>query len=266
MSLKKLTVLATATLTATFVIADLAQAANLASYRAVYNARLSEASSGVNITAVTGQIAYGAKRTCGAWLVNQAGGMYFQTAAGDVIPQPLNYSSWESEDGLQFRFSVMGDEPDATILGGAKRTGLGGEVQFSKPEPMNFTLPEGTIFPFEHTAYILDQAVKGNTQFENYVFDGTDVEGAKLLVTFVSPMSGDISQHISKFSDQALKNRGWNFRMAYFNPEERSSVPIYEIEADLLDNGVPVRWVMDYGDFAVELRMDKFESLPDPNC
>ncbi|MCW8916885.1 MAG: cell envelope integrity EipB family protein [Magnetovibrio sp.] len=266
MSFKKLILVVTATLTATFAVVSLAQAANLASYRAVYNARLSNVSNGANVTAVTGQIAYGAKRTCGAWLVNQAGGMYFQTTTGDVIPQPLNYSSWESEDGLQFRFSVMGDEPDTTILGGAKRTGLGGEAQFTKPEPVNFTLPEGTIFPFEHTAYILDQAQAGHTQFENYVFDGTDVEGAKLLVTFVTAMSGDVVERLSSFSAPALKKTGWNFRMAYFDPAERSSVPIYEIEADFLDNGIPVRWVMDYGDFAIELRMEKFESLPDPNC
>ncbi|MEG3619182.1 DUF1849 family protein [Magnetovibrio sp. PR-2] len=243
-----------------------AEAANLVSYRAIYDVRLSEARSGSAVTAASGQIAYGTKENCDSWIINQTGAMFLQTSEGDVLPQPLNFSAWESQDGTQYRFSVMGEDADATILGGAKKQGEAGAAEFSKPQSLRFDLPKGTLFPMVHTDHIINQAQKGVMQFQNYVFEGTDVEGAKLLVTFVSPLSSLAESFTKSLSDTALTRPGWNFRLAYFNPEDQASIPMYEIEADYLDNGVPVRWVLDYGDFSVEMGLSKFETLPAPEC
>lgn len=259
---------ATAGLTALVLVGTAWQAvaANLVSYRAVYDVRLSESRNGSLVTAASGQIAYGTKQSCDSWIISQTGAMYLQTAEGDVLPQPLNFSAWESQDGTQYRFSVMGEDPDAAILGGAEKNGEVGEATFSRPQSVRFDLPKGTLFPMVHTDHIINQAQKGVTQFQNYVFEGTDVEGAKLLVTFVSPLSAMAQQYTQAVSDKALSRPGWNFRLAYFDPEDPASVPMYEIEADYLDNGVPVRWVLDYGDFSVEMGMSKFETLSPPDC
>ncbi|HEY9081127.1 EipB family protein [Magnetovibrio sp.] len=251
------------------VFAGAVQAADLVSYRAVYDVRLADAKRGSNVSAASGQIAYGVKQTCDGWLVNQTGTMYLQTATGDVVPQGLNFSSWESVDGTRYRFSVMGDETDSDIILGAasmSKTPNGGEAQFSKPEPATFALPAGTLFPMEHTVHILDQAALGKSQFENSVFEGTDVEGEKLLVSFVSPLSARAQTMAARFKDAALTHPGWNFRLAYFDPASQTGEPLYEIEADYLDNGIPVRWMLDYGDFTVEMGMTKVEILPKPDC
>ena len=244
-------------------------AANLVSYRAVYDVRLVDAKPGASISAASGQIAYGVKKTCDGWLVNQTGTMYLQATTGDVIPQSLNFSSWEAADGTQYRFTVMGSDGDSdVILGGAKmsKSHSGGEAQFSKPEPATFPLPARTLFPMEHTNHILDQAARGQSQFENFVFEGTDVEGAKLLVTFVSALSPRSQALSGRFKTEALARPGWNFRLAYFEPTSQTGEPMYEIEADYLDNGIPVRWMLDYGDFTVEMGMSKIEVLAKPDC
>jgi len=268
MPLKPIFSLATAACLMVGVAAP-ALAANMASYRAVYDVRLAEAKRGSAVSAASGQIAYGVKEACEAWLVNQTGTMYLQTTEGDVLPQTLNFSSWEAHDGTQYRFTVMGDEIDDTILGGAhlsKDGQAGGEAQFAKPEAATFPLPARTVFPMEHTEHILAQALAGKTQFQNTVFEGTDVEGAKLLVTFVSPLSDRAKTMSSRFKMDALKRPGWTFRLAYFDPVSQDSEPMYEIEADYLDNGIPVRWMLDYGDFTVEMGMSKIEILPAPDC
>jgi len=246
-----------------------AHAENLLSYRAVYDVRLVDAKPGANVAAASGQIAYGVKKTCDGWLVNQSGTMYLQTSEGDVIPQTLNFSSWEADDASQYRFTVMGDQgDDDVILGGAKMTKTrdSGEAQFVRPEAVTFSLPAGTMFPIEHTKHILAQAARGISQFENSVFEGTDIEGAKLLVTFVSAISTRSQALSDQFKSQALKRPGWNFRLAYFEPTSQTGEPMYEIEADYLDNGIPVRWMLDYGDFTVEMAMSKMEVLPKPDC
>ncbi|MBL4614708.1 MAG: DUF1849 family protein [Magnetovibrio sp.] len=252
-----------------------AQAANLVSYRAIYDVRLADAKRGSNISAATGQIAYGVKEACDSWLANQSSNMYLQTTNGDVIPQVVSFSSWESRDGKHYRFIGTDDgDEEGDIFGSAKMpqgngpdngTGVG-EARFSKPQDAIFKLPSGTMFPVQHTKHILKQARDGQTQFQNMVFEGIDVEGAKLLVTFVSPLSERARDLSKQFSAQALNRPGWNFRLAYFDPTSQTGVPMYEIEADYLDNGVPIRWLMDYGDFTIEMSVSKIEILPRPDC
>lgn len=244
-------------------------AASMASYRAVYDIRLNEAKRGSNVSAASGKLAYGVKKTCDGWLVSQSGAMYLQTTTGEVLTQPLTFSSWESADGAEYRFTSM-DDPEGgdVILGAARRSkdAKGGQAEFSKPQAAQFTLPTGTMFPVEHTVHILRQAAAGKSQFQNMVFEGVSVEGAKLLVTFVSAMSGQALDAAKRLSQKELNRPGWNFRLAYFDVESQTGEPMYEIEADYLDNGIPVRWLLDYGDFTVEMGMSKIEFLPEPDC
>ncbi len=241
-------------------------AANLVSYRAVYDIRMASAKPGAGFASASGQLAYGVKQACDAWLVNQAGTTHVETTDGDVISWPMNFSSWESSDGAHYRFTVMGDDVSPTILGGARMGADGGEAKFSKPEAAVFALSSDTLFPMVHTAYILDQAGQGKTQLQNMVFEGISVEGSKLLVTFVSTLSKRAGTIAGRFNLDAVKRPGWTFRLAYFDPVSRASEPMYEIEADYLDNGIPVRWMIDYGDYVLEMDMTKIEILPRPDC
>lgn len=246
-----------------------AEAGQLVSYRALYDVRLANVMRGANVTDAGGKVAYGVKETCDAWVANQSTSMQFQTNTGDVISQSVTFSSWEAHDGTLYRFTGAEDGNDAaTILGGAKlaRAGAGGEAQFTKPEAHTYKLPIKTMFPVKHTEHILEAAAAGNTQFENMVFEGIEVEGAKLLVTFVSTMSKSATMMAARQDSPQMKRPGWNFRMAYFDPTSQAGAPMYEIEVDYLDNGIPVRWVLDYGEFSVEMGLSKIDILPPPTC
>lgn len=252
-----------------FAFGGQAWAAGMVSYRAVYDIRLADAKRGSSVSGASGKLAYGVKKTCDGWLVSQTGTMYFQTTVGDVLPQPLTFSSWESGNGTEYRFTSMDDHEGGDVILGAARMpkdGTDGKAEFSKPQTATFKLPQGTMFPVEHTAHILKQAQAGKSQFENTVFEGVNLEGVKLLVTFVSPLSAQAQKAVTRVGSDALKQPGWNFRLAYFDPESKTGEPMYEIEADYLNNGIPVRWLLDYGDFSVEMGMSKLELLPPPKC
>ena len=245
---------------------------HLASHRAAYDVSLASVRDGVGINDVTGQIAYGVEKVCGGWLLAQSGTMNLHLATGEVAPQTVHYSSWEADDASQFRFSVKsgdgtGKSGEDVILGTAQaRPNAQGSVSFTRPEPKQFDLPAGTAFPMAHTSFLINAARAGQNQAERYVFEGTDVEGVKLLVAFISPLSEVAKGVQSKLGGQLINRPGWSFRLAYFDPQSQTGEPLYEVEADMLDNGVALRWVVDYGVYAVNIQLNKIERLVKPRC
>lgn len=242
--------------------------AELVSHRAAYGVSLASARDGVPLEAISGQIAYGIEKVCGGWLLAQSGTMNMQLPTGKVVPETMQFSSWESDDARNFRFTVKAEGNSSKVILGTAEIDAGGAAvaNFSRPEAKRFDLPKGTLFPMSHTAFMIDAARAGKSQAESYIFEGTDVEGAKLLVAFISPLSNDAKTVMNALGGNLLGRPGWNYRLAYFDPKSQAGVPLYEVEVDLLDNGVAPRWVLDYGAYAVEMKLNKIEPMTKPKC
>lgn len=240
-----------------------------ASHRAAYEVSLDSIREDVAISSVSGKIAYGVEKVCGGWLMAQSGTMNLHLPSGETLPQTMHFSSWESDDASQYRFTMKSEgDGGETLLGTAHMpAGAPGKANFTHPEAAQFALPKGTLFPTAHTAFLIASARAGKTQVESLVFEGTEVKGAKLLVAFISPLSDAAKAVQASLSDQTLVARpGWTFRLAYFDPQSQTGEPLYEVEADQLDNGVSLRWVLDYGSYAVEMKLNKIEPLSKPGC
>lgn len=244
------------------------QAAELSPHRAAYAINLDQASEAVDLSAASGQIAYGLEKVCDGWLAAQNGTLNLHLPSGEVAEQAVQYSTWEAADGSQYRFTVKSEEADPQVILGTAQISPGaeGQVVFAQPQGEQFTLPVGTMFPVAHTAFMIDAARAGKNQIENYIFEGTDVEGAKLLVAFISPLSAQSKDIIKALGGDLLGRPGWNFRMAYFDPQDQSGEPLYEVGVDLLDNGVAPRWILDYGAYSVEMKLSKVEPMAKPDC
>lgn len=257
-----------ATTCALVLCAGAVQAADLAPHGAVYDISLAAAKESVDISSANGQIIYGLEKVCGGWLAAQNGTLNLQLPSGDVLPQTVQYSTWESEDGSHYRFTVKSEEAGTQVILGTAQIAPGaqGNVTFAQPAGEQFTLPVGTLFPVAHTAHLIDAARAGKSQIENFIFEGTGVEAEKLLVAFVSPLTSQAKAVLQELGGELLDHTGWNFRMAYFDPKDQSGEPLYEVEVDLLDNGVAPRWILDYGSYAVEMKLSKAEPLAMPDC
>lgn len=243
-----------------------ARAAELAPHQAGYNVVLDE-SRDASVTAVSGQVVLGLQHVCEGWLQQQSNLMNMHLPSGDVIPQSVNFSSLES--GTRYRFSAkVAGAAEGSILGSADMPSGGGagRAVFNRPQEASFVLPPDTMFPVAHTRFLIDGAKAGKTQLESHIFDGVEVEGAKLLVAFVSPLSDNAKAIIDAMGNDLLRRPGWNFRLAYFDPADQSGVPLYEVEVDLLDNGVALRWMLHYPKFSAEMKLGKIEALAPPHC
>lgn len=264
---KSLCMIAVVTL-ATVTTVSSAWAEGLASHRAAYNVGLAWARDGVGIENATGQVAYGVEKSCDGWILAQTGTMNLHLPTGAVAAQTLHYSSWEADDSTRYRFSVAAEGGDAEIiLGNAEiQPGADGWVRFSRPEPLDVKLPAGTLFPVQHTKFLIERARAGKPQAESYIFEGTEVGDVKLVVAFINPLGEAAKAVMKKVGGPLLNRPGWSFRLAYFDPQDQTGEPLYEVEADMLDNGIAPRWVLDYGDYAIEMDITKIESLPKPDC
>ena len=245
-----------------------AYASALASYRAIYDVRLAEGHNNGNIVGISGRIVYNFQKICGGWVLQQESAMELQLAEGGSVPDYTAFSSWEADDGSRYRYSLSRNkDPEQTILGDAKMIPGGGVASFQKPKSVQFNLPKGVLFPVAHTKEMIARAEKGETQFNAITFEGTEVEGAKMISAFVSKLAPANDKYSNDVSLGELADRpGWMVHIAYFDPDALTPEPIYEIEVDLLDNGIAKRWLLGYGSLGAEMILKKVEAIPASDC
>ncbi|MCK6450515.1 MAG: cell envelope integrity EipB family protein [Alphaproteobacteria bacterium] len=243
-------------------------AIDVAPHRAIYAINLSAVKNGSGVVSAHGALQFEWGDSCDGWTVEQRYRLLLVTAQQGEIEIVTNYATWESKDGLSYRFKVRKSKdgkPDTDISGEAKLAGPGkaGAASFTLPKKSTMDLPAGTIFPTEHTLVLLERAKAGDRIVPRRVFDGATPEGA----SDVNALIGRALATGVKGAEPLLDRPGWHMRMAYFSVEkEDSTQPDYEIGLDLQDNGIARALLLDYSEFTLKGTLEKFEPLPKPSC
>jgi hypothetical protein len=177
--------------------------------------------------------------------------------------------TWESKDGLHYRFNqreTRNGAVDEEIRGSAQLDGpgKGGTITFDKPQPQTMKLPAGALFPSAHTILVIQKAQAGENFLSRQVFDGATVEGAVLVSAVIgAKVEPDLKDPLK---NPILQHPGWRVRLAFFPSDQNAEKPDYELGMLLLDNGVSRDMVIDYGDYTIKAKLDSIEALPKPNC
>lgn len=251
------------------VVAGPGIAAEIVPHRALYSMALTRAGSDSGVTAASGTMAYQWGETCDGWTIEQRYRLRMGYAESSDVTIASNFVTWESKDGLRYRFNQKetrngadADEIRGTaVLDGR---GKGGKVAFEKPEGQSFPLPPGTVFPSAHTIMLVDKAKAGENFTSKQVFDGATVESAVLVSAVIGPK---VEPDVAAGKKSPMLNRpGWRVRLAFFPADPKVEKPDYELGMLLLDNGVSHSMVIDYGDYAIRATLDDIEALPRPRC
>ncbi len=244
----------------------------LVPHRATYDMKLSVARANSGIVEVNGKMILEMTDACEGWEIKQRIKLSFLRSDGEEFETDSNFTSYESKDGLQLRFSVrnaQNDEVEEELRGHADLDGIGGKgrATFSLPEAWSFELPAGTLFPTTHMARVIKHAREGDKSVSYKVFDGARLDGAFNVNAVIGkppkpqagspPLRGDLA---------LLRAPAWGVRMAFFASEDLGAQPEYELSLDLLANGIARSMLLDYGDFAVDARMIQLQALPRPKC
>jgi hypothetical protein len=256
--------------------APVAFAVEIAPHRALYSLTLGASKSSSGVVGASGAMVYEWGETCDGWTVQQRFRLRLQYAEQDGVDISSNLVTWESKDGLRYRFNerrLRNGEPDEEIKGEAKLDGAGkgGTAEFSRPEATTLTLAPGVLFPTAHTILLIERAQAGDQFISRQVFDGATVENASQITAVIGPPLkagvGAPAAATAKPADNViLKRPSWRVRLAFFPAGDKSGQPDYELGMRLLDDGVSQDMSLDYSDYVIRAKLDDIEALPHPAC
>ena len=234
----------------------------LAAHRAIYTLTLSS-SRGGEVIAATGTMGYEVIDACDGWAVRQRLSMKLTNTDGQDIQMVSDYATWESKDGLKFRFHMKQTtdtavtsqtDGDATLA----PAGGPGEAHYTVPEDATKKLPAGTLFPMAHTSAIIAGAQTGKKFFGLPLFDGTDDAGAEDSSVVVLDWKQPETSKYPVLSDLPSTR----VRLAFFDRSKNNDVPTYQVGMRYWENGVADNLQMDFGDFVMNATMTELTPQP----
>ena len=232
-----------------------------AAHRAIYTLSLANTRSG-EVIAARGTMGYEVIDACDGWAVRQRLAMTLTNSEGQDIQMVSDYATWESKDGLRFRFHMKQTTDTAVTSqtdGDARleRTGGPGEAHYTVPEDTTKPLPVGTLFPMAHTSAILAGAQAGKRFLALPLFDGTDDSGAEdssvVVLDWKTPAASKYPFLSSLPSTRV--------RLAFFDHSSTGEVPTYQVGMRYWENGVADNLQMDFGDFVMDAKMTELTPL-----
>jgi hypothetical protein len=244
-------------------------ASPMTSHRAVYEVKIVKPQPGSSIISGKGLMTIQIEKSCDGWITGQTWHMTMNAFDGKSFQHDIRYATWESFDGLSYRFSVSdkGNGQTKTFKGKATTKSVPGEGQahFVQPKKMTVELPADTVFPISHVTQLIKKAADGNRLVPFVLFDGASEKGPLRVATFISDKKS--SQSI----DMPVKHKlltvgGWNMRMAFFPSKGRSAEPEYELEVMQLENGIVPTAMQVFPDFTIQMKLKKIEGLKPTKC
>jgi hypothetical protein len=257
-------------------------------HRALYSMSLDHAKTDSGVTSAQGEMGYQWGESCEGWTVEQRYTLTISYAESQDVKIVSNFVTWESKDGLRYRFNqkeTRNGTVDEEIRGSAQLDGpgKGGTVTFEKPQPQTMKLPPGALFPSAHTILLIQKAEAGDNFVSRQVFDGATVEGAVLVSAVIG---SKVEPTVTKASadpktepnakpdpkapalanDPIVQRPGWHVRLAFFPADEKVEKPDYELGMLLLDNGISRDMMIDYGDYTIRAKLNSIEPLGKPHC
>jgi hypothetical protein len=261
------------TLLAALVLAALpnvAGADKFAPHRALYDMNLRYAERDANIVAVRGEMLADWSETCEGWTLEHRSTFDIEVAGEDPVRVTTNVTSWESRDGLTYRFSVRNVERDGSeerIEGAARLEGKGkgGSVAYTKPDAKIVPLPVGTIFPTAHSEEALAAAGAHPAAFKRVVFDGLSGDGLfEVSAVIGAPHSKGPAEREAVKALAQLPS--WPAHIAFFRHGSADAAPDNEMSFRMYENGVSDDMTIDFGTFKVLARLKALELVPRAVC
>jgi EipB-like len=257
---------------ASFGLVGSARALDLAPNKALYTTSLSSAKADSGVVGADGTMSVESGETCDGWTVEEHDKLVVHNSGSDDLELVTNFVSWESKDGLRFRFSqreLKNGDVDDEVSGEATLDGpgKGGKVEFTKPKKSTLDLAPGVLFPTSHTMRLIERAGAGDQFVAAKVLDGaSDENAADVSAVIGAPQTADAGAAEATVKSPLLARPSWRVHLAFFPADGSADKPDYELDMRLLDNGVSRDMILDYGDFAIKATLDQLDPLPKPNC
>jgi len=248
-----------------------AAAADFVPHRAIYGLALAKQEMGSTpVVAARGKLEFEWADVCDGWAVRQRSRIIVTHQDGSEIDFGWTLNSWESKDGLSYKFFIRrlhasGEEEEVRGTARLDGPGAAGTASYELPKEEVQPLPKGTVFPTEHSLAVLAALENGTMPLWKVMFDGSGEEG-------LFGINAALAQSLPAGTKASLKHPlldetpSWRVLVAYFGLKDVAAEPEYEQEMRLFANGVVDELLLDYGDFTLDAELVDLVALPPPAC
>lgn len=248
-----------------FMSFDLKATTHLQPHRAYYTITMAgRPAPHSNVSDVRGTMMVEFNKVYEGWTVQQLSEIWRYQDDGSVEHMRWGYVTWEAEDGSLFKFNTFrknNDELVEDIRGTAKRIGKLTQVIYQKPEQKTLKLPDMVLFPTQHTKKLLQAAEEGEHTFPSVVFDGSSVEGASEINTFVGTKKVTAGNPSIDNTHQFANQPFWPVRFAVYGFGETAYEPAYVTTQELLPNGIIKQYIIDNNGVKIRGVLERIELL-----
>ena len=245
----------------------LAAPLQLASHQAVYDLKLDRLKDNSGIEAVRGRIVMKVEQQCDGLIVNQRMVLEMVNFEGSVIVSDYNQSTGEDEAGRMMRFdmsNMLNGQLIEKYSGVAEHREEGAIVEFSEPKSEEMELPDGVIFPGEHTRQVMKAAAAGRSLLSAKVYDGNGEDGLSDTLAVI----GKAQTLLSPAAEiEALAGRTfWPLQISFFDLSQQQTEPDYKISMKIFDNGIATDLHLEYSDFSLYGKVSNLTIFEKDKC
>lgn len=248
-------------------------AAEIATHRALYRLAMVSGSGSGGVVGVDGGMSFEWGESCDGWTVKQRYVMRFSQSEGDDSTITTDYVTWESKNGLEYRFNVkrQADGVETEVVSGNARLeakGGGGLARFDRPKAGNIVLPAGTLFPTEHSLVLIDKAVAGERFDRSLVFDGSEMTGSAAAATVI--LKRRPADAGSILEAPLGPDPVWPMKVAFYaaqgTADRGEELPDFEISMDIQANGIVTGLTLVFDHATVRGTLERIEAIEPPDC
>ncbi|MCB1394029.1 MULTISPECIES: cell envelope integrity EipB family protein [unclassified Nitrobacter] len=242
------------------------------SHQALYNLSLVKSRGSTSLDSARGRIFYRfSGNVCEGYTSDFRQVSEMNNGEGKTTLSDMQSTSWEDAEGKTYRFKIMtrmDESGQSEVDGVAERNGDKITVKLKRPVAKTFTVDGKAVFPTEQIRRIIAAAKEGKSLLELTVYDGSD-NGQKVYNTFSvigKPIRGEgtaSSSDPSTANNQMKALTRWPVTVSYYERDAAHTngeqTPNYAMSFELFEDGVSRALVLDYNDFVISGKMDKFD-------
>ncbi len=254
-----------------------AASVQLPSFEAVYEIRLTQASSTGGPRAAVGQMEWRFAQTCDGWDTKTHTSMSLHFGDDSRAENERFFQSFEHKNGRDYTFAVQtikNGHLEENFRGKATIGRRGGEVRYEllpvedqpKARNVNIPLPQGTLFPVAHTLGLLGSAERGSSLYNTVVLNGSSSVGPRRHSIAIGPRNADTLTTEPNVDRSLLGAPSWRMSTAMFDLFERRDTPNSEVFQQYHGSGITEFFEQTFRDFRISARLTQLKRLEPPKC
>ena len=236
-------------------------------HKAEYQLSLFDNSKETGIKDIKGKSNYVINEECHGWNTTEKILLSFKLQNNIETNLSSVWSTFETFSGNSYQFdmteNINGQETSNFIGFSNISKDISNAKYFSDGE-YEVSLNENIEFPITHLKNLILAAQNNKKIYSSNLFLGSEFSDSYKIVTAIIGRKKVNEKYT--FSNNLYQRFYWPVNLAYYTPGKEKDNPEYTISAQLQQNGVIIRYVIDYGEFSINSELNDLNRININKC